>query len=113
MDELKWFKIEVIYPLNNALGGNEEPDEIDLIRMRSEGLVDDYEIDIAIFNLSNNTISQLNPKCFVPRGKTNKKYYTEIVFENGDFVFALGKPEHVYSKVNEYLLTLPTSKKED
>ena len=112
MDELKWFKIEVIYPLNNALGGDEEINEIDLIRLKSEGLVEEYESDIAIFNLSNNTISQLNPRCFIPKGKINKKYYTEIVFENGDFVFADGKPEFVYGKVNEYLLTLPSSKKE-
>ena len=112
MDELKWFKIEVIYPLDSGLGSNEEPNEIDLIRLKSEGLVEDYETDIAVFNLSNNTISQLNPRCFVPKGKINKKYYTEIVFENGDFVFAVGKPEYVYSKVNEYLLTLPREKKE-
>jgi len=111
MDELKWFKIEVIYPLDSGLGSNEEPSEIDLIRLKSEGLVEDYETDIAVFNLSNNTISQLNPRCFVPKGKINKKYYTEIVFENGDFVFAVGKPEYVYSKVNEYLLTLPRDKK--
>lgn len=107
MDDLKWFKIDIIYPLNSGFESNEELSEIDAIRLKAEGILDDYETGVGIYNLSVSTIANLTPKCFVPKGKTNKKYYTEIVFDTGDFAFALGKPEFVYDKINEYYNSLP------
>jgi hypothetical protein len=44
---------------------------------------------------------------FIPKGKTNKKYYTEVVFENGDVIYSAGKPEAIYSKLNEYYDSIP------
>jgi hypothetical protein len=107
MDSLQWFSISIIHPINSAFNTDEEIDELDKIRLLNEGLLDDYETTLGYFCLSRNTITQLNPKVFIPKGKTNKKYYTEIVFENGDLVYSPGKPEVIYSKLNEYYESLP------
>jgi hypothetical protein len=107
MDSLQWFSISIIHPINSAFNTDEEIDELDKIRLLNEGLLDDYETTIVYFCLSRNTITQLNPKVFIPKGKTNKKYYTEIVFENGDLVYSPGRPEVIYSKLNEYYESLP------
>ncbi len=107
MDSLQWFSISIIHPINSAFNTDEEIDELDKIRLLNEGLLDDYETTIGYFCLSRNTITQLNPKVFIPKGKTNKKYYTEIVFENGDLVYSPGRPEVIYSKLNEYYESLP------
>ena len=107
MDSLQWFSISIIHPINSAFNTDEEIDELDKIRLLNEGLLDDYETTIGYFCLSRNTITQLNPKVFIPNGKTNKKYYTEIVFENGDLVYSPGKPDVIYSKLNEYYDSLP------
>lgn len=104
-----WFQIDVIYPLTASFS-DEELSEVDQIRLRNEGLLEDYETDIGVFNLISDPISQINPRAFIPKGKTNKKYYSEVVFESGNIVMALGKPSQVYSKLNEYLNTLPESK---
>lgn len=106
MDTLLWFKIQIIYPLNSSLDES-EISEVEAIRLRNEGLLDDYETDIGVFNLANDPITHITPKAFIPKGKTNKKYYSEIVFESGNVVLALGKPESVYDKILEYHRSLP------
>lgn len=105
-DTLLWFKIQIIYPLNSSINA-EEISEVEAIRLRNEGLLDDYETDIGVFNLASDPISQIHPKAFIPKGKTNKKYYSEIIFESGNMVMALGKPESVYDKILEYSKSLP------
>lgn len=108
MEDLMWFQIEIIYPISGSFDG-EELTEVQKIQLKNEGLLlEDYETDIGIFNLISDPISQINPKAFIPRNKTNKKYYSEIVFESGNIVMALGKPINVYTKLNEYLNTLPS-----
>jgi hypothetical protein len=107
MDSLQWFSISIIHPINSAFNTDEEIDELDKIRLLNEGLLDDYETTIGYFSLGRNTIIALNPKVFIPKGKTNKKYYTEVVFENGDVIYSAGKPEVIYSKLNEYFDSIP------
>ena len=106
MDYLNWFKISVIYPLTSSFS-DEELSEVDQIRLRNEGLLDDYETDTGVYNLSADPIVQLNPKAFIPKGKVNKKFYTEMIFQSGNITYALGKPDSVYEKINEYLNGLP------
>lgn len=104
---LNWFEIDVYMPLSADLFSDEEQNEIDKIKLASAGINDAYEIAKAYYNLAQNSITALNPKCFIPKGKTNKKYYTEIIFTNGDYALAVGKSIDVYEKIKEYVLTLP------
>lgn len=104
MKHLRWFEIEVYYPVDASLFEDTELSEIEKL---SAGIVEGYEIGIAIFNLGQSQIQSLLPKCFIPKGKSNKKYYTEIIFIDGSFAFATAKPTEVYNKIDEYLDSLP------
>lgn len=103
MDALRWFKLEVLYKITSGLY-NEELSEIDEIRLKAEKLIDGdgYEKDLAFFNLGSDTIIRIHPCAFVPMGNKNKKFYSEVVFESGDIVYADGKPADIYDKLNDY-----------
>ena len=110
MDSLNWFKIDCIYPITTDFNGDGELSDVERIQLKNEGILEDYEQGTAVLNLAEDTIVHLIPKCFIPKGKIYKKYYTEIVLKSGDIMFAVGKPEQVYDKVNDYLDSLPNSK---
>lgn len=99
---LDWFELPIIHTINSEFNSDEEVSELDIIRLRSQGLLDDYDVTMGYFSLGRNTIIQLIPRVFVPKDKTNRKYYTEVVFENGEVVYSPGKPEVIYQKLNEY-----------
>ena len=113
MKHLKWFEIEVYYPIDASLFENDA--ELSEVEKLSAGIVEGYEVGIAYFNISQATIQSLLPKCFIPKGKRNKKFYTEIIFNDGSFAFATAKPTDVYTMIDEYLeaLPLPDSSNED
>ena len=71
-DLIKWLKIPIIYPITSDFLTNEELSEVDRIKLNNEGILEDFETTEGYYNLSNDAICQLNPKCFVPKGKTNK-----------------------------------------
>lgn len=100
MKHLSWFEIEVYYPIDASLFENEELSEVEKL---SAGIVEGYEVGTAYFNLGQSTVQSLLPKCFIPKGKSNKKFYTEIIFNDGSFAFATEKPTEVYNKLDDYL----------
>jgi len=113
LDNIKWFKIPIIFPITSGFASKEDLSEIDIIKMKNEGLENqDVETDMGFYNLVNDPICQLNPKCFIPKGKFNKKYYTEIIFASGDKVYALGRPSSVYEAINKYTEMFPTEKQD-
>jgi len=111
-DLINWLKLPIIYPITSDFLTDEELSEVDRIQLNNVGLLEDFETTDGYYNLSNDAICQLNPKCFVPKSKDgerkNKKYYTEIIFESGNIVYALGKPVTVYEAINSYVDSLPT-----
>jgi hypothetical protein len=107
MKHLNWFEIEVYYPIDASLFEAEV--ELSEVEKLSAGIVEGYEIGIAIFNLGKSTVQSLLPKCFIPKGKSNKKFYTEVIFDDGSFAFATAKPLEVYAIIDDYLENLPIS----
>lgn len=107
MDEINWFKIQVCYNITGDLTNDEELSEVEKIQLRNEGQEVDYEVGWAYFNLGDDTIRQIHPKAFVPKGKTNKKYITEIIMSSGTIYYANEKPERVYELLNEYAARFP------
>ncbi len=99
---LNWLKIKVIFPITAGLD-NEEVSEVQRIQMGiKDG--DQYETEQGIYQLTEDfTILQLNPRCFIPKDKVNKKYYTEVVFSDGNIIYADGKPESVYKQIEDYI----------
>jgi hypothetical protein len=103
---LNWLKIKVIFPITAGLD-NEEVSEVQKLQMGiKDG--DQYETEYGVYQLSENfTICQLNPRCFIPKDKVNKKYYTEVVFSDGNVIYADGKPESVYDTIDKYIQSFP------
>ena len=102
MELLNWFKIDCLYPITSGMDNSEELSEVERIQLRNEGITDGYEQGVAVLNLVEDPIIHIIPKCFIPKGKTNRKYYSEIILKSGDVVYAVGRPDAVYEKINEY-----------
>lgn len=107
-DNIHWFKIPIIYPVTSDFLTEEEISEIDRIKLNNEGLLGDFETDIGYFNLVKDPIVMLMPKCFIPKDKVNKKFYTELIFASGMVAYALGKPTSVYEAFCKYIDDLPS-----
>jgi len=106
-DIIHWFKIPIIYPITSDFLTEEELSEVERIKLNNEGILEDFETDIGYFNLVKDPIVMLMPKCFIPKGKVNKKFYTEIIFASGMIAYALGKPATVYEAFCKYIDELP------
>lgn len=101
--DLDWFKIKVIYPITKELSDS-EPDEIASMQIKGEGnFLDGYGTDVGCYDIANDPIVQINPKCFKPNDRVNKRYCSEIVFASDKIVYASDKPEDVYKQLEEYL----------
>jgi len=109
MLDINWFKIQVCYNITGDLNSDEELSEIEKIQLRNEGNEVDYEVGWAYLNLGQDPIKSVNPKVFVPKGKTNKKYISQIITKDGEIYFANAKPEAVYELLSEYVETLERS----
>ena len=105
---IEWFKIEVYCQVTRNLETSEELSEVDEIRLKNEGVfIEEHEKEIACINFQIETIAQLNPRCFVPKTGLHKRWATEIVFDSGRIIFAVGRPSEVMEQINKYLESLP------
>ena len=105
-----WFKIQTIYAITSSLqqyenvdNEDDEDDVLKRIRMSNMGMVDGYEVDIAYLNIVNDPIVGMLPCCLLPKNAKNKKYYTELILESGNVVFAVGKPDAIFEKFCEFM----------
>ena len=110
MKHLNWLELEVYFPIDASLFEDEEMSEIEKL---SAGIVEGYETGLAYFNVVQNTIQSLLPKCFIPKGKTHRKFYTEVILVDGSFAFVTAKPTEVYAMLDDYLDKLPTKEISD
>jgi len=104
-----WFKVQCIYPITSSLNQydeykeDEEDEVLKNIRMKDMDITDGYEIDFAYLNLMIDPIVSILPCCMLPKNAKYKKYYSEVVLESGNIIFAVGKPEAVMKLLMEYL----------
>jgi hypothetical protein len=112
-DLLQYLKLQVIYPVTFKFVADEEISEVDKIRMKNVGFIDDDEFEIGdgFYNIGIAVPFALNPKCFIPKDFKRKRHYTEIIFEDGTIIFADGKPESVYETLNEYFIKIESMTK--
>ena len=103
-----WSKVDIIYKMTSDIG-QDELSELDEIRLKNEGLLngDEYERGECYINLGLNPIKSIEPRCFVPKGKQNKKYFTEVIFDDGTSVNADYKPLELYTLLKTYYEGLP------
>ena len=94
---------KVIHIYENIDNEDDEDDVLKRIRMSNMGMVDGYEVDIAYLNIVNDPIVGMLPCCLLPKNAKNKKYYTELILESGNVVFAVGKPDAIFEKLCEFM----------
>jgi hypothetical protein len=95
---MELFKIEIIYPITASLHEKDELDEIQMMRIGG----DEFITDFGYFNLVDDPILQIVPRCIIPKGKTYKKYFLDLIFASGNMAFAVGKQESVFKQIAEY-----------
>ena len=105
---ITWLQLPIIHLVTSGLS-EEEISEVEAIKLRNEGLLDGDEIEVTegYFNLGIDNIKRVVPKCFVPKGKSRKRYYCEVIFESGDMEWADGKPENIYKLIDTYIESFP------
>ncbi len=104
-DLLKWFKIQCIYPVSSGLSTDldEDQEDVELKRIRFKANdIDQFETGYAFLSLSEDPITNITPGCLLPKDGKNKKNFTLITLSSGNLIYALGKPEDVYDKLNEH-----------
>lgn len=108
-----WFKIKVMYPITtNAEGINLDDDEdpvLKRIRLQEAG-VEDYDTEFAYFNIIADPIMHLMAGAYLPKDAKNKRNYTLIVFESGNSVTAVGKPEDIFKELMSFIDSIPEPK---
>lgn len=104
MKHLNWFEIDIYYPIDASLFKDTELSEVERL---TAGIVEGYEIGTAYFNLGQNQIQSILPRCFIPKGKSNKKKYSEIIFNDGSVALAVDLPKELYAKIDNYIDSLP------
>ena len=101
MKHLKWFEIEVYFPIDASLF--EENEELTEVQKMSAHIVEGYEVGVAYFNMGQVAL----------QGNKNKKFYTELIFSDGSFAFATAKPAEVYKLIDDYLDKFPEDTEEE
>jgi len=106
-----WFKIKVMYPITTNAEGislDEEDEDPVLKRIRlQEAGVEDYDTEFAYFNIIADPIMHLMAGAYLPKDAKNKRNYTLIVFESGNSVTAVGKPDDVFKELQLFIEANP------
>lgn len=101
--------------VGHVIDDEDEDPLLKRIRLENAGL-EQYETEWAYFNILIDPIMHLMAGCYLPKDGKNKKSYTLVVFESGNTVTAVGKPEDIYKDLVAFLESNPDttdSKKQD
>jgi hypothetical protein len=116
---MEWFKLKVMFTISSEVGhvidDEDEDPLLKRIRLEQAGL-EQYETEWAYFNIVSDPIMHLMAGAYLPKDAKNKKSYTLVVFESGNSVTAVGKPEDIYKELVLFIESNPDTthgKKED
>jgi hypothetical protein len=109
--EEQWFKVRVMFPVTSSIEGHNIEDEdedpvLRKIRLEQAGVTDN-ETEWAYFNIVADPIMHLMAGSYLPKDGKNKRSYTLIVFESGNSVTAVGKPEEIFKDLIEFMSKIP------
>lgn len=110
------FKVKIIFPVTNKISEDEvdeeEISETDRITMKNDGLEYGYEFGWGYWDLLKDSILQINPRCVLKKGASNKKYYSEVVFESNSIAYSAHKPEELFELLIKFKEENPDSVKD-
>lgn len=99
---LNWFELEILFPTD--LGGfdngeDEKDDLLERIKLKNDG--GKYRKEKGYFNLNEDIITAISPGYLLVEDGF-KGHYSIVAFKSGATVTAVGKPEKIYEKLNQY-----------
>lgn len=107
MKPTKWkVKVYVIVTsMPEGFNQSEEDDEDPILKRArlSEAGTEGVETEYGLLDIATDPVMHLIPGCFVPKDAKNKRNYTTVIFESGNSVSAVGKPEDVQKDLDEFL----------
>ncbi len=106
---MDFFELNILYQTRSSLSDfddEEDDDVLKKVRLNNDG-DGEFKTDTGYFDLTADAIMHLEPAYLLTKDGTTKKYFTIVVFESGNSVYALGKPESVYKKLCEYKANEP------
>jgi len=109
---MDFFELNILYQTRSSLSefdDDEDDDVLKKVRLNNDG-DGEFKTDIGFFDLTLDPIMHLEPSYLLTKDGTTKKYFTVVVFESGNSVYAIGKPESVYKKLCDYMQNLPSEK---
>jgi hypothetical protein len=101
---MDFFELNILYQTRSSLSefdDEEDDDVLKKVRLNNDG--GEFKTDIGFFNLMADPIMHLEPSYLLTKDGSTKKYFTIVVFESGNSVYAIGKPESVYKKLCDYM----------
>jgi hypothetical protein len=106
---MDFFELNILYQTRSSLSeidDEEDDDVLKKVRLNNDG-DGEYKTDVGYFDLMVDPIMHLEPGYLLSKDGNTKKYFTIVVFESGNSVKALGKPDSVYKKLRDYNDNLP------
>lgn len=94
---MELFRVEIVYSITTSLN-DDGVDELDAIRIGDDGFLTDF----GYWDIVNDPIMQISPKCIVPKGKTYRKFFSEVLFQSGNIGLAVGKPDALIKLIETY-----------
>ena len=111
---MDFFELNILYQTRSSLSEIEDDEDDDVlkkVRLNNDG-DGEFKTDVGFFNLMADPIMHLEPCYLLTKDGSTKKYFTVVVFESGNSVYAIGKPESVYKKLCDYMDNLNEDEKE-
>jgi hypothetical protein len=97
------FKIKEIFPITSRISADDEDsEELSEVDRITHSLELGYEIDWGYWDVVSDPIFQMHPRCVIKKGNTNKKYYTEVVFQSGNIAYAACKPDDLMRELEGF-----------
>jgi len=103
---MDFFELNILYQTRSSLSefdDEEDDDVLKKVRLNNDGDGGEFKTDVGFFNLIADPIMHLEPSYLLTKDGSTKKYFTIVVFESGNSVYAIGKPESVYKKLCDYM----------
>lgn len=103
---MDFFELNILYQTRSSLSefdDEEDDDVLKKVRLNNDGDGGEFKTDLGFFNLIADPIMHLEPSYLLTKDGSTKKYFTIVVFESGNSVYAIGKPESVYKKLCDYM----------
>lgn len=97
---MELFEVEIIYQVSTSLIDNEEMSDVEKL---TNELTDDLMFGTGYWDLTQDPIARISPKCLIPKGRLNRKHFSEVTFASGNIEYCNLKPNELRDKLDAFM----------